>query len=86
MSDHVTVSVSLHLPQSSPNPPHEQPQTTERMTNSVARLTQPTCHLLLLVLLRQGLRPLVFFTRVGKPSIRMAVSPGAGAEKKSADK
>jgi hypothetical protein len=33
----------------------------------------------------QGHRPLVFFTRVGKPSIRMAVS-GAGAEKKSADR
>lgn len=34
----------------------------------------------------QGSRPLVFFTRVGKNSIRMAVSPGAGAEKKSADR
>lgn len=46
----------------------------------------PVCTPLCPSCVLQGHRPLVFFTRVGKPSIRMAVSPHPGAEKKSADR
>lgn len=45
-----------------------------------------TCALAACTKRHQGQRPLIFFTRIGKPSIRMAVNPGHGAEKKSADK
>jgi hypothetical protein len=71
--------------------PHGQPKRVITRHWECGRYHQPAvccgrdAAVLLLLLLLQGLRPLVFFTRVGKPSIRMAVS-GAGAEKKSADK